>query len=227
VAVAFSVQSAFDWAERNGSASRFPFWRVCDGLIEQKQPLDVVMFPEGVLRPDVMTVDDLSRYRTLILPQCSSLTPEQAAVVRAFLDRGGHVLATGEVGLNLDDTIRSAILGHPRMLRTTEVLATDFAGGPQVTMEGAPDLAINVQKIGDKQAAIHVVRYDYDEERDEVPVLPRMRLDIRLARPFRMVKTFSPLGEVSARLTYSRDVREMHRLDLGNVPLYLVALLQG
>jgi hypothetical protein len=42
-----------------------------------------------------------------------------------------------------------------------------------------------------------------------------------------MVKTFSPLGEVSGRLTFSRDVREMHRLELENVPLYFVALLQG
>ena len=96
-----------------------------------------------------------------------------------------------------------------------------------MSIEGAPDLAINVHKIGEKQAAIHVIRYDYDAERDEVPVIPEMRLDIRLARPFRMVKTFSPMGEVGAHLTFSRDVREMHRLELENVPLYFVALLQG
>ena len=44
---------------------------------------------------------------------------------------------------------------------------------------------------------------------------------------FRMVKTFSPLGEVGGRLTFNRDVREMHRLELENVPLYFVALLRG
>ena len=151
----------------------------------------------------------------------------QAAVVKAFLDRGGRVLATGEVGLNLDEAERSAILGHPQMLRTTEARAQDFAGGPQVSMPDAPDLAINIHRIGDKQAAIHVIRYDYDEERDEVPILSGMLLDVRLSRPFRMVKTFSPTGDVGAHLTFSRDVREMHRLELEDVPLYVVALLQG
>lgn len=226
-AVAFSVRSAFDWAERHGSGVKHPFWGVCDGLVEQKQPFDVVIFPEGVLRPDELTIEDLAQYRTLVLPECSCLTAAQAALVRAFLDRGGHVLATGELGANLDPVERAALFGHALMLRTTTVRAEDLAGGPQVSVEDAPDMAINIHRIGDKRAAVHVIRYDYDEARDEVPVLPRMRLDVRLSRPFRMVKTFSPLGEVGARLTYSRDVREMHRLELENVPLYFVALLEG
>ena len=46
-AVAFSVQSAYDWAERNGSGDKHPFWRTCDGLVEQHQPFDVVMFPRA------------------------------------------------------------------------------------------------------------------------------------------------------------------------------------
>jgi hypothetical protein len=226
-AVVFSVQSAFDWTEHQGSGSRFPFWGACNELVEQKQPFDVVMFPEGVLREDAITVEDLSQYRTLILPECTFLTAAQAEVVRSFLDRGGRVLATGDVGSNLEEKHRSALFGHPLMLRTTGVRAEDLAGGPQVSTDGAPDLAINIHRIGDKQAAIHVIRYDYDEGLDEVPVIPKMNLDVRLSRPFRMVKTYSPMGEVGAHLTFSRDVREMHRLELENVPLYFIALLQG
>ena len=56
-------------------------------------------------------------------------------------------------------------------------------GGPQVVIEPAVDLAVNIHKVGDKEAAVHVIRYDYDEERDEVPVLDRMTIDVRLARP--------------------------------------------
>jgi hypothetical protein len=131
------VQSAFDWAERNGSGDKHPFWRACDGLVEQHQPFDVVMFPEGVLREDVLTVGDLDQYRTLILPETTSLTSAQAAVVKGFLDRGGRVLATGEVGRNLGDAERATLLGHPHLLRTTDVRAEDFAGGPQVSIPGA------------------------------------------------------------------------------------------
>jgi hypothetical protein len=226
-AVAYSVQSAFDWTEHNGSGSKFPFWAAADGLVEQKQPFDVVMFPEGVLREDAMTLEDLSQYRTLILPHCTSMTAAQADLVRAFLERGGKVLATGDVGMNLSEQQRSSLLGNPFLIRTTSIDVADLAGGPQAVFEAAPDLAINIHRVGDKQAAIHVIRYDYDEERDEVPVLPSMTLDLRIGRPFRMVKTFSPLGDVGARLTYSRERREMHRLELTDVPLYFVALLQG
>jgi hypothetical protein len=227
-AVAYSVQSAFDWTELHGSHNRFPFWGACDGLVEQKQPFDVVVFPEGELRPDSITPDDLRRYRTLILPACESMTLAQAGAVQGFLDHGGRVLATGEVAANLDEDTRRGLMSHPHMLRTTAVRAHDLGNGPQVMMdEDAPDLAINIHRVGDKQAAIHLIRYDYDEERDEVPVLPRLIVDVRLGRPFRMAKSFSPLGEVGTRLTYRRDVREMHRLELENVPLYSVVLLQG
>ena len=76
----------------------------------------------------MLTVEDLDQYR-VILPECTFLTSAQAAVVKGFLERGGRVLATGEVGANLDPTERSAIFGHPQMLRTTDVRAQDFAGG--------------------------------------------------------------------------------------------------
>ena len=151
----------------------------------------------------------------------------QAKVVESFLDRGGRVLATGEVGVNLPDEVRRQLLAHERLVRTAELRAQDLADGPQVIVDGAPDMAINLQKIGDKQAAIHLIRYDYDEERDEVPVLPRLTLDVRLSRPFRMATTFSPMGEVGVNLTYRRDLREMHRLELEHVPLYTVVRLQG
>ncbi len=53
-----------------------------------------------------------------------------------------------------------------------------------------------------------------------------MVLDVRLSRPFRSVKALSPLGEVGARLTFSRERREMHRVELENVPLYFVVHFQ-
>ena len=148
-------------------------------------------------------------------------------MIESFLDRGGRVLATGEFGVNLADDTRRQLLAHDRLVRTTEVRPEDLADGPQVIVDGAPDMAINIHKIGDKQAAIHLIRYDYDEARDEVPVLPRLTVDVRLSRPFRMATTFSPMGEVGVHLTYRRDLREMHRLELENVPLYTVVRLQG
>ncbi|HEY3213105.1 MAG TPA: hypothetical protein VGL16_07875, partial [Actinomycetota bacterium] len=226
VAVAFSIRSAFDWEEQRAGKVRFPFWSVADGLVEQHQPFDVVVLPEGELRQDRITSEDLARYRTVVLPECTFLTPAQLEAIRGYLDRGGRVLATGELGRNLDPSKQTPLFAHPHLVRTTDVRAQDLAGGPQVFVEPGIDLAINLHRVGDKEAAIHVIRYDYDEERDEVPVFDRMTLDVRLSRPFRSLKVLSPSGEVGNRLTFSRERREMHRIELENVPLYFVALLQ-
>jgi hypothetical protein len=121
---------------------------------------------------------------------------------------------------------RSSLFAHPHLLRTTGVRAQDFAGGPQVVVDPGVDMALNLNRVADKEAAIHVIRYDYDEQRDQVPVLPRMQLDVRLSRPFRSAKALSPLGEVGCRLTFSRERREMHRIELEDVPLYFIVLMQ-
>jgi hypothetical protein len=226
VAVVFGIQSSYDWEEFQGWKVKFPFWTAVEGLVEQQQPFDVVVFPEGELRDDWITSDDLVRYRTVVLPGCTVLTPEQVRAIRGYLEHGGRVIATGELGENLDASDRAALLGHPRLVRTTDVLAKDFAGGPQVFLEPGVDMALNIHRVSDKEAAIHLIRYDYDEERDEVPVIDRMTLDVRLGRPFRSVSALSPLGEVGASLTFSRERREMHRIELENVPLYTVILLQ-
>jgi hypothetical protein len=225
--VAFSIQSAFDWEEQKGWKVKYPFWTAAEGLVEQHQPFDVVIFPEGELREDWITANDLARYRTVVLPECTSLTPAQVDAIRGYLAQGGRVVATGELGGNLGASDRAALLGHPRLVRTTDVRAKDFAGGPQVMVEpAATDFGINVHRVSDKEAAIHIIRYDYDEERDEVPVLDRLDLDVRLSRPFRTASTISPSGEVGCHLTFSRERREMHRIELERVPLYTVILLQ-
>jgi hypothetical protein len=225
-AVLFSIQSAFDWEERTAGKEPFPFWSATEGLVEQHQPFDVIVLPEGKLREDWIAPEDLFRYRTIVLPECTFLTPSQVAAIRGYLEHGGRVLATGELGANLDPTERASLLGHPHLVRTTDVRARDLAGGPQVLVDPGVDLAINVGRVADKEAAIHLIRYDYDEERDEVPVLDRMQLDVRLSRPFRSAKAISPLGEVGCRLTFSRERREMHRIELEQVPLYVVVLMQ-
>src|SRR5262249_7541872 len=157
--VAHSIQGFFDWEERHAYKERFPFWTAGEGLVEQHQPFAVVVFPEGQHRADWITPDDLARYRTLVLPECAFLTAAQVKAIRGFLEQGGKVIATGELGANLDADDRASLLGHPHLVKTTDVRATDFAGGPQVIVEPAGiDFGINLHRIGDKEAAVHVIR---------------------------------------------------------------------
>ena len=133
---------------------RFPFWSAVEGLVEQHQPFDVVVLPEGTLREDWLTAEDLARYRTVVLPECTVLTPAQADAIRGYLEHGGRVLATGELGEIFEPSVRATLLSHPHLVRTTDVLAKDFAGGPQVFIEPGVDLAVNIHRVGDKEAAI-------------------------------------------------------------------------
>ena len=225
-AVAYSVPSAFEWQDAGGGRDFAPFSDACDALVREDQPFDVVVLPEGELRPDTIGLAELAQYRTLVLPSCTVLTPHQAAVLRGFLDRGGHVLVMGATGANLPGDVRAALLGHPLVRRIDEMRAADLADGPQVVVDGAPELAVNLQRTR-RGVAVHLIRYDYDPELDTVPILPELVLRIRLPRWYRHAHAFAPTGGMRARLGMSWHERGMHRLELRDVPLYSVTLLRG
>jgi hypothetical protein len=225
-AVVYSVPSAFEHQTVDASRDFVPFYEACDALVAETQPFDVVMFPEGELRLDSLTLDDLAQYRTLVLPGCTWLTLYQRDLVGAFLGRGGHVLVKGAFGRNLSEDVRGALIENPLLAIVDEIRSEDLADGPQVFMESSYDLAINLQRV-ERGVALHLIRYDYDEERDEVPVLPELALQLRLPRWYRHAFAFTPSGEMGVRLGVSLHNRGMHRLELRDVPLYSVVLLQG
>ena len=234
-AVIYSVESNFQLVARrdlfadnraNLSGSQVvPFWEICDKFSVAAQPYDVVFFPDGDLRPDSLSVDALRQYRTLILPDCRYLTAAQAALLEDYLENGGALLVTGGLGENLPAARRKALLNHPRLTRLGGLDRFDPAGlpgGPQVRLDPAADVAVNIQRVVGG-AAIHIIRYDYDETRDAVPLLPALRLDLRLPETFDSLEVFAPGDAPEASLTVSGNI---HHLDLRNIPLYCVILLQ-
>jgi hypothetical protein len=158
-----------------------PFLDACRTLSDAQQPYDVVVFPDGDLRPDDLTADDLRRYRTLVVAGCDDLTNAQAALLRDF---------DGRIVEAPDD--------------------------PQVTLETGADFALCIHRVEDG-AALHLIRYDYDEASDRVPPLPRLELDVRLPWTPRAATAFSPSGELRVSLD--------DRLVLESVPLYGIVLL--
>src|SRR5215217_7412915 len=105
IAVIFSVESDFQriarrdqFADNRANSSRggvIPFWQVTQALSDAAQPYDVIFFPDGDLRPDTITAEQLHQYRTVILPDCTFLTATQAQVLESYLEAGGRVLALG------------------------------------------------------------------------------------------------------------------------------------
>jgi hypothetical protein len=233
-AVVFSVESDFQrvarrdlFADNRLNASRgglVPFWQVCEALSDGAQPYDVVFFPDGQLRPDVIAAEHLRQYRSVILPDCHVLTTAQAQALRGYLDAGGRLLVIGELGANLPGDLRQALLAHQG---TTQIPLEEgfrpenLPGGPQVRVAGAPNIALNIQRVT-TGAAVHIIRYDYDEALDRVPLLDTLTLEIRLPEQFTSVVAHSAQGTLDASLAAQGDV---YRVELRDVPLYTIVSL--
>jgi len=235
-AVVFSVESDFQrvarrdlFADNRANVSgdvAVPFWHVCEELSAAAQPYDVVFFPDGELRPDTITAERLRQYRTVILPDCRVLTPAQAAALAGYLEAGGRLMVLGELGLNLPEDDWQGLLRHKDTLQVDNWRSFEpnlLREGVQVQIEGAPPLAIHIQRV-DAGAAIHIIRYDYDEAGDTMPVLPSLTIQVRLPRPFAALAAHSPGGMVDSSLTVDGD---WHQIVLRDLPLYTVALLSG
>ena len=228
VAVIYSVESEFqrEAACAGVGEQESPFWDISEALCADRQPYDVLFFPDGELRADTLTLDDLRRYCSVVLPDCRFLTDTQADVLTAYLESGGRLITLGEIGTNLPESVRTTIAAHPALIRLTESELFDpeqLPGGPQVRFDAAENLnlAVNIQRVADG-AAIHLIRYDFDEETDRVDTLESLTLELRLPAQFDTCRVFAPAGAPSGNLTVSGDV---HRIELRDVPLYTVVHL--
>jgi hypothetical protein len=223
--VIFSVGSTYELAENGVDQRSLPFWSVCERLSDGAQPYDVVMFPDGSLRRDTITVEEMDRYRTLVAPECRFLTEPQEGLLGDYLSRGGRLVVVGDLGADLSRDRRAALLDHAGavVVEDPASFSTDLlAGGPQVVTEAAPDLALCIQRVAEG-AAVHIIRYDYDEASDRVPVLEELELSIRLPRRLTSASFHSPAAIGSASVEVADGV---HRVVLRDVPLYGVVLLR-
>ena len=234
-AVVYSVETEFQRESGRGifADNRYnaetsevgAFWQASDALSNAVQPYDVVFFPDGDLRPDSLTSANISQYRVIILPDCRYLTREQTQVLQDFLEQEGRLLVIGELGTNLQRAEREAILNHPGTRQVEPGASFDLNWlpfGQQLNLSVPADIAVNVQRVDDG-VAVHILRYDYDSRRDQVPALDELTIDLRLDGKFNDLDVFSPGEPPQAELEASG---ESPRIRLKNIPLYSIFLLK-
>ena len=234
-AVVYSVETEFQRESGRGifADNRYnaetsevgAFWQACEALSNAVQPYDVLFFPDGDLRPDTLASENLSQYRVIILPDCRYLTGGQAQVLHDFLKHEGRLLVIGELGANLQSAERDAILQHPGTRQVEPGASFDLNWlpfGQQLHLSVPADIAVNVQRVNNG-VALHILRYDYDSQRDHVPVLDELILDLRLAGKYNSLEVFCPGEAPQAELEASG---ESPRIRLKNIPLYSIILLK-
>jgi hypothetical protein len=234
-AVVYSVETEFQRESGRGifadnrynveTSETGPFWQACEALSDAAQPYDVLFFPDGELRPDTLTPEALAQYRTLILPDCRYLTGAQSQLLIDYLKNDGRLLVMGEVGANLPSDQREAILNHAGTRQVGVGATFDLNWlpfGQQSQLSIPADVAVNLQRV-EQGVAVHILRYDYESGRDQVPALGELNIELRLPGSFTDLEVFSPGEPPRAALSVSGDV---HRLALRDVPLYGIILLK-
>ena len=199
-----------------------PFWDCSEALSDACLPYDVIMFPDGTLRPDTITAAELARYPVVVLPDCGILTEHQADALLGYLDQGGRLLVVGKLAENLDEARREGLRSHAgtTTFDSPRGVVAELPDGPQVTVPEGFDAAIGLQRV-EGGVAVHILRYDYDEATDQVPVLDQAEVTIRLAGGAPSSVSAVPDG-VGADIVTEDTVT---RLKLRNLPLYSVFLL--
>jgi hypothetical protein len=235
IGVVYSVESEFlrpsgknlfaDNTQNLSTSEVGPFWQVCEALSHAAQPYDVIFFPDGELRPDSLSLQDLIQYRTLILPDCRYLTSAQAGLLVDYLAAGGRLVILGDAGSNLPDETTRRFTSHANTARFESWDGANLGGlpnGPQLILEPASDLAIHIQRLVDG-AAVHILRYDYDPLQDCVPPLPALDLQVRLPEIYPNLEVYAPGLLPAAELETAGQV---HHITLRDVPLYCVIQLK-
>ena len=236
VGVVFSTESNFELIARQAAFAdnlrnesikelELAFATVTSELSRRAQPYDVIFFPDGRLRADHITVERLQRYRTLVLPQCSYLTADQAEALQSYLAGGGRLGVIGPLGANLDEETRQAIMGHAgtsSVGSVTEALAPAVLGEPQAHIDQQIDLGLHVQRVAGG-AAVHLVNYDYDAEADAVRQPEGVQVSVRLPRRYGAATLYAP-GQEARRIEVQED-GQVHTFWVDRLPVYTVVLL--
>jgi hypothetical protein len=235
-AVVYSVETEFQRESGRGifadnrynqdSSEVGLFWQVCEGLSDAAQPYDVLFFPDGHLRPDTLAPETLKQYRTIILPDCRYLTEAQYQLLRNFVDKGSSLLVLGELGLNLSEEHRQALLQQRGIHRMTNSIGFDPAwlpAEPQLRLTPRANLAVNLQRM-EAGVAVHIIRYDHDFEKDRVPDLEFLNVELSLPGKFSSVEVFAPGQAPAAELEEVSG--GLYSLVLRKLPLYTIVLLK-
>lgn len=234
-AVVYSVETEFQRESGRGifADNRFNqetsevglFWQVCESLSDAAQPYDVLFFPDGHLRPDTLTVENLLQYRTIVLPDCRYLTQTQAQLLGEYLKSGGFLLVMGELGTDLSADERDTVLNHRGTRQIKNSVGFDVSwlpGEPQIRLSGPTNLAIHLQRL-EAGVAIHIIRYDYDSEKDLVPNLDELDVELSLPGNYANAEVFAPNEVPTAEVETISD--GLYTLTLKNIPLYSIVWL--
>ncbi|MHC1785731.1 MAG: hypothetical protein AB9880_01530 [Christensenellales bacterium] len=213
----------------DGGKRRTPFWEVIKTMSDQQAVYDVRMMADGDLLEDTFTLEEISGYPLVVLPDCDRLTAGQQEILLAYAQAGGKVLAHGRLAEGTDLLDRLAQTGN--LTRTGNADAFDQAMGnfragflpayaPWRSVQ-VSDTRLGVHRVTNQTGTyIHLMNYEYDAAADHI----RRSTDVVVKTRARgKVSVHTPDGKDIAFTAQDDKVGTTIRLDA--VPVYLVIAL--
>ena len=163
-----------DWGN---TTTPMPFWDVIRLLSAENALYDVKMMPDGDFRPDDFKAEVLFAYPMIILPDCWTITQDQADMILDYAQHGGKVLVYGRLaeGTDLAEKLKKTgtavfvdILDDLKESREGFRKAFDgmYAG---ISTVSCTDPRLGMQRYdADGRTFVHLLNYDYDGETDQI-----------------------------------------------------------
>jgi hypothetical protein len=224
--------SVIDPDDPNGV--RMPFWEVTRDLSKKQISYDVKFIADGDLREDSFSLKDIENYNLIILPDCNTLTENQANVIEEYAKQGNKVLIFGTAAQNLLGW-QYELVKLPSVeycindsYKPTALKAFDnaFRGlYEDVWQVALDDASIGVQTHSiENGMAIHLVNYNYSKQKDAVELIKELNIKIHLkGNEFGGLKIHTLLGE---NLEYENSkAGDIMNIKIYNLPLYTVVEL--
>ena len=201
VALLYSEQTA---AYHSGAA---PGDRAADHVLGMYHALVEARVPFELVHESLLTPDRLDRFKLLVLADAAALSDAQCAAIRAYVGRGGSVLATFASSLYDEIGQRRTDFG------LADVFGVSFAGRIDGPMQNSY-LHLNADPAGKRHAILDGL--------DDAPRIINgvFRVDVRPTREFPSPVTLIPsypdlpMEDVYPRVPRT-DVRELYLRDLG------------
>ncbi len=217
-----------DWHDPD--IKRLPFWDIIKEMSALHGMYDIKMLPDGELRADDFTADQIADYPMIVIPDCDTLTENQSQIVWEYAEKGGQVLVYGR------PDVERELAKHLRTLPNVT-----FVDMPQDADEGMAAFrkafeplyekistvtcshrSLGMQRYDkDGRTIIHLMNYAYDGDKDAVQPVPEVTLTIREAQG--EVKAIT-LDDAAVPFTCTK-ADDTLIITLQNVPLYTVVTI--
>ena len=211
-----------------------PFWDVVRDLSARNVQYDVILLPDGDLRPDTFTDAQLTGRPLVVVPDCNVLTENQCNALVRYAESGGRLQIFGRLAEGTDTAAKLSVCPGVRFTELTadrdgsmEAFRKDFDAlyAPVCPVICDTD-GLGIQRYDDCGCVIlHILNYNWDADADRVVPLDRVCFTLKNV-PCGYVRAFSLSGDGTQAEVCAESTADGVFLTVQNLPAYTVIELR-